>query len=204
VVDQIERFGAACRDLERHDVHPRHRHVACSAGLLRYPDSVFDLVRIGIASYGFWPSEELRATSLRDDRDDPLRRVLSWKSVMLSVNEVGEGEYISYGTSFLTSRRSRIGVVPVGYGYGFSRTLSNRGHVLVHGKRAPVVGTVNMNMIVVDVTDVEGTTVGDEVVLIGRQGDLEITVSSFSDMNNSLNYELLARLPDHIPRQVVD
>lgn len=94
--------------------------------------------------------------------------------------------------------------MPVGYGYGFSRTLSNNGHVLINGKRVAVVGTVNMNMMVVDVTDLPDVKVNDEVVLIGKQGDKSITVSSFSDMNNSMNYELLTRLPQSIPRYEVD
>lgn len=205
VTAQIDRFRQTCAALRQRGVVPRYRHVACSAGLLRYPDSVFDMVRIGIASYGFWPSAELRAATLMaDHREDPLLRVLSWKSELMSSNPVAEGEYVSYGTSYMTNRPSRIATVPVGYGYGFSRTLSNRGHVLVDGKRVPVVGTVNMNMAVVDVTDVGDARVGDEVVLIGDQGGRRITVSSFSDMNNSLNYELLARLPGHIPRRVVD
>lgn len=121
----------------------------------------------------------------------------------MSVKLVPEGKFISYGKSYLTARESKIATVPVGYGYGFSRALSNNGHVLVNGERAAVIGTVNMNMVVIDVTDIAEVSVGDEVVLIGFQGDKEITVSSFSDMNNSLNYEMLARLPDHIPRVVL-
>ena len=122
----------------------------------------------------------------------------------MSVNEVAEGHYVSYGTSYLTNRDSKIATVPVGYGYGFSRTLSNNGHVLVNNKRVPVVGAVNMNMMVIDVTDLPHVQVNDEVVLIGKQGDLAISVSSFSDMNNSMNYELLTRLPPNIPRVTVD
>jgi alanine racemase len=135
--------------------------------------------------------------------EDPLLRVLSWKSNILSINEVPEGEYVSYGKSYLTNRPSKIATIPVGYGYGFSRELSNKGHVLVNEKRVPVVGAVNMNMMVIDVTDLPDVQVGDEAVLIGTQGDLTITVGSFGDMNHSLNYELLARLPHHIPRHPV-
>ena len=104
----------------------------------------------------------------------------------------------------MTNRDSLIAVVPVGYAFGFSRTLSNLGHVLVHGKRVTVVGSVNMNMIVIDVTDIADVKVNDEVVLIGKQGKNTISVASFSDMNNSMNYELLTRLPQHIPRYRVE
>ncbi|MFW6227280.1 MAG: alanine racemase C-terminal domain-containing protein, partial [Bacteroidota bacterium] len=138
-----------------------------------------------------------------NSKKDPLKQVLSWKSEVMSVNRVEENQYVSYGHSYLTSRDSKIATIPVGYGYGFSRNLSNLGHVLINKKRVPVVGSVNMNMMVVDVTDLPDVKVGDEVVLIGQQGDMKITISSFSDMNNSMNYELLTRLPEGIPRYTV-
>ncbi|MFO8128831.1 MAG: alanine racemase [Bacteroidales bacterium] len=205
VMDQIVTFQDLCSWFNSEGLASRYRHIACSAGVLNFPDHVFDLVRVGISNYGFWPSNETKMMHMRngDIPEDPLKRVLSWKSEIMSVNNVAEGKYVSYGTSYLTNRRSKIATVPVGYGYGFNRTLSNNGHVLVHGKRVPVVGTVNMNMMVIDVTDLPGVKVNDEVVLIGEQGDVEISVSSFGDMNNSMNYELLTRLPDHIPRYVI-
>lgn len=204
---QIKRFRKTCNWFYDFGLKPRYRHVACSAGLLNFPDYTMDLVRIGISNYGFWPSEETRMLHMKGNGNlphDPLQRVLSWKSKILSVNHVGEGEYVSYGKSYITNRDSLIAVVPVGYSFGFSRTLSNMGHVLVRGKRVTVIGTVNMNMIVIDVTDIPDIKVNDEVVLIGEQGNLSISVSSFSDMNNSMNYELLTRLPEKIPRYQVE
>lgn len=203
---QIDTFSELCHELRERGLRPRYRHLACTAGALRFPESILDMVRVGIANYGFWPSEELRMNHLLENEvvHDPLVRVLSWRSTIMSVNEVPSDEYVSYGNTYLTNRPSRIATVPVGYGYGFSRNLSNAGHVLVHGRRVPVAGLVNMNMLVIDVTDLDDACVGDEVTLIGRQGDRSISVSSFGDMNNALNYELLTRLPDHIPRRVVD
>ncbi len=207
---QIKVFNVTARRLSGEGILPRYRHTACSAAVLRYPETIMDLVRVGIANYGFWPSDELRMNHFIDSEKkgvppmDPLDRVLSWKSTVMSVNFVGAGEYISYGTTYLTNRDTTIATVPVGYGYGYTRTLSNMGHVLLHGKRVRVVGSVNMNMLVIDVSDVKKPKIGDEVVLIGSQGDLKISVSSFGDMTNSLNYELLTRLPSHIPREVVD
>ena len=207
---QIRSFNSSVRKAKVEGIIPRYRHTACSAAVLRYPETVLDLVRVGIANYGFWPSDELRMNHFLDSEnkgvppEDPLERVLSWKSTVMSVNHVGANEYISYGTTYLTNRDTVIATVPVGYGYGYTRTLSNMGHVLLHGKRVRVVGSVNMNMLVIDVTDVKKPRIGDEVVLIGSQGNLNISVSSFGDMTNSLNYELLARLPSHIPRKVVD
>jgi len=205
VRDQITTFNRLCKLFEENRFSPKYKHSACSAALFNFPETMGNLVRIGISSYGYWPNSEtkMRYKMEHDIEGDPLERILSWKSEIQSVNNVAENEYVSYGKSYLTNRPSKIATVPVGYGYGFSRTLSNAGHVLVGGKRAPVVGSVNMNMMVIDVTDVGDVDVGDEVVLVGRQEDQEITVSSFSDMNNSMNYELLTRLPHHIPRKVV-
>lgn len=205
ITEQISTFNDLCSWFHAEGFQPRYRHLACSAGVLNYPDSVFDMVRVGISNYGFWPSDETKMMHMKNEgfEDDPLQRVLSWKSVIMSVNRVPKGRYVSYGKSYMTNRDSKIATVPVGYGYGFSRTLSNNGHLLVDGKMVPVVGTVNMNMVVIDVTDVDQAAVGDEVVLIGEQGEESISVGSFSDMNNSLNYELLTRLPSHIPRVVV-
>ena len=209
VAGQIQTFNRLSSVLRNKGVQVDYRHTACSAAVFNFPESIMELVRVGIANYGYWPSPETRIRHLAGDdvvdevQDDPLQRVLSWKSVILSINHVDEGEYISYGQSYLTNRKSRIATVPVGYGYGYNRTLSNNGHVLVNGYRVPVIGTVNMNMLVIDVTDADGVEVGDQVVLIGRQGDLTISVSSFVEMNNSMNYEMLTRLPDHIPRVIV-
>jgi len=199
---QIKTFRRLCKEIEAAGIRPRYHHTACSAAVFNYPETIMDLVRVGIACYGFWPNQETRHAYLRqhDLKEDPLKRVLSWKSKILSVDKVPKGRYVSYGKAYFTTRPSKIATVPVGYGYGFSRDLSNNGHVLVGGMRAPVVGYVNMNMLVIDVTEAEKVAVNDEVVLIGQQGDKTMTVSSFSDMNNSMNYELLTRLPDHIPK----
>ena len=202
IKEQVATFKRLCDAFEDQGINPRYKHTACSGALFNYPETIMDMVRIGIACYGFWPNQETRMSYLREHSltEDPLKRILSWKSKILSVNRVPEGKYVSYGKSYLTTRPSKIATVPVGYGYGFSRDLSNNGHVLVGGQRVPVIGFVNMNMVVVDVTEVEEVKVQDEVVLIGQQGDKTMTVSSFSDMNNSMNYELLTRLPGHIPK----
>lgn len=203
---QIIRFDDIYSWIKEQGIQPEYRHSACSAALFNFPETAFDLVRIGISSYGFWPNTETKMLNLNETEsaNDPLDRVLSWKSVVMSVKHVAENEYVSYGKSYLTNHPTVIATIPVGYGYGFSRTLSNNGYVLIRGMRVRVVGAVNMNMMVVDVTDLEDVQIGDEVVLIGKQGDQTISVSSFSDMNNSMNYELLTRLPHHIPRKVVD
>lgn len=182
------------------------RHTACSAASLNYPETRMDLVRIGIMLYGFWPNLETRIMYMRHnpEQPDPLRRLISWKSSILSLKKVKMGEYIGYGSSYLASKDMLIATVPVGYAYGFSRSLSNVGRVLVHGERVAVVGVVNMNLIMINVSDIEGIGKGDEVVLIGNQGDKSISVSSFSEMSQQLNYEMLSRLPADIPRTITD
>lgn len=187
-------------------LHPRRYHTACSAASIIYPSTVGDMVRIGILQYGFWPSEEtyVHYLSRKHEHRNPLRRVISWKSRVMSVKSIGTGEYVGYGSTFMASMPTTIAVVPVGYGYGYSRSLSNLGRVLIRGVRLPVIGLVNMNMIVVNTNEAPDVEIGDEVVLIGSQGDSNITVASFSELSNQLNYELLTRLPITIPRRVVD
>jgi alanine racemase len=179
-------------------------HAASSAAFLTFPEFQYDMVRIGIALYGFWPSRETyigyaKSNGLNTDHD-PLKRVISWKSEVMSTKWVEEGEFIGYGNVYLAGRQMKIATIPIGYTHGFGRNLTNTGFVLIRGERASVVGLVNMNMITVDVTDIKGVKKGDEVVLIGRQEGDEITVASFGEMTNNLNYEVLTRLPSSIPR----
>ena len=181
-------------------------HAASSAAFLTYPNMHYDMVRIGIAQYGFWPSRETYMHILKQDNSftkDPLIRVLNWKSEIMSTKWVDEGEFIGYGNVFMTSRKMRIATVPIGYSHGFGRNLTNAGYVLIKGDRARVVGLVNMNMLTVEITDMPDAQKGDEVVIIGKQNGQEITVASFGEMSNNLNYEVLTRLPARIPREVL-
>jgi len=209
--NQIDTFNQLCAELESMGLDLGRRHTACSAALLTYPETVMDMVRCGIAQYGFWPSTEVRMHHLlnselpgRRARRDPLRRVLSWKTRVMSVKKVGPGQFVGYGTTYQTTRPETVACIPVGYFRGFARSLSNRGHVLIHGSRAPVVSIVNMSMCLVDVTHIADVRVGDEVTIIGTQGRRSISVASFSDLSNVMNYETLVRLPSEIPRTVVD
>lgn len=208
IQNQIRCFNEIYSRLEQWGIRPRRRHSACSAAALTYPDTIMDLVRFGIAHYGFWPSRETYMHVMKNSQSklhkDPLDRVLSWKSVVMSTKNVDSGEFIGYGNTFLTSRPQKIATVPIGYSHGFARNLTNMGRVLIRGERAPVAGLVNMNMLTVDVTDLPEVKKGDEVVVIGKQKDKEITVSSFSEMSNNHNYETLTRLPSTLPRYIVE
>ncbi|MBD3372485.1 MAG: alanine racemase [Candidatus Coatesbacteria bacterium] len=208
ILNQYQRFKEAVEFFAERDLVFDQRHTACSAAALTYPQTIMDTVRFGIAQYGFWPSRETRMYNLLSDDTrftiDPLRRVLSWKSKVMSLKRVPPGEFVSYGTSCLADRHLRLAVIPVGYRHGFSRSLSNLGHVLIRGRKAPVRGLVNMNMFLVDVGHIHGVRKGDEVVLIGRQKRQAISVSSFSDLAKHVNYELLTRLPAETPRLIMD
>ena len=206
VRNQLEQYNALFDRFTAAGLHPQMRHTACSAATLNYPETRMDLVRIGIMLYGFWPNLETRIMHMRHNPQlpDPLRRLITWKSQVMSLKQVRMGEYVGYGTSFLASKDMLVATVPVGYAYGFARSLSNVGRVLVRGQRVAVVGVVNMNLMMINVTEVAGVQKGDEVVLIGRQGEQEISVSSFSEMSQQLNYEMLTRLPLDIPRYIVD
>lgn len=127
---------------------------------------------------------------------------MRWKSKVVSTQDVPEGEFIGYGLSFQAQYKMKIMVIPVGYCNGYSRSLSNNGHVLVHGQIAPVIGSVNMNMLICDITNIPKVKPGDDVILIGKQEDKEISFASFAEMNKAMNYEILARLPENIERKL--
>lgn len=181
-------------------------HTACSAASLSYPETIMDMVRIGIAQYGFWPSQETYMSKFRQlepHKQNPLKRLITWKSKVMSTKEVEMGKFVGYGNSYMANRPMRIALVPIGYSHGFSRILSNGGKVLIHGKILHVIGTVTMNSISVDITDLQNVQKGDEVVIIGKQRKNEITVASFGESIQQINYELLTRLPPDIPRRIV-
>ena len=203
---QIRKFKTAYQVCQKADCLPRFRHACCSAGILRYPRMNMDLVRVGILQYGHWPSTETRIEFFTKHKHvaDPLQRILTWKSRVMSIKQVKTGQFIGYGTSYQTACDMRIAVVPVGYGYGYSRRLSNQGFVLIEGKRAPVIGTINMNALSVDISEIPEVQAGAEAILIGKSNGEEITVSSFGEMSRQLNYELLTRLPASIPRHIVN
>jgi alanine racemase len=185
---------------------PPFVHAACSAAALLIPETRFSLVRIGISMYGHWPSRETRLTwNLDHSRDSlTLKPALSWHTTVGQLQDVSEGETVGYGRSWIALRPTRLAIVPVGYSDGYPRRLGNRARAIVGGRRAPVVGRVCMNILMLDVTDIPDVSVSDEVVLIGRQGDAEVSAEEFADMNGTINYEMLARLDPAIPRVVVD
>lgn len=204
---QFERYQSFREAFSLEGITFERCHTACSAATLLFPEFHLDMVRIGIAGYGFWPTQEtfhLLKPSLHESQYNPFRRVISWKSQIMSLKPVETGEYVGYGQSYQTLEKMLLAIVPVGYAHGYRRILSNQGEVLISGVLCPVVGTVNMNAVAVDVGHLETVEVGQEVVLIGTQGDKEITVASFAETTRQVNYEMLTCLPSEISRIIVD
>lgn len=203
---QLKKFNQVYKWLVTRDIVPEIRHTACSAAAITYPRTRMDMIRVGIWQYGYWPTLEtyIQYITKQMDRSDPLIRVISWKSRIMSIKTVKTGEFVSYGTAYLANEDKTIAIVPVGYSHGYSRSLSNQGRVLVGGQSAGVIGSVNMNMLIVDITNIPNVNRADEVVLIGAQNGIQISLASFADFNNQLNYELLARLPGSIPRKIIN
>lgn len=209
IQNQIANFNRFQWYLRKNGVKVDMCHTACSAPLISYPHTKMDMVRIGIAQYGYWPSKETYMQYLSQDgkkkmTDNPLRQIISWKTRIMSIKTVNAGEFIGYGTVYQATDKTVIATIPVGYSHGFNRSLSNLGKVLVHGRRVPVIGMVNMNMMIADVSHCPGVKRGDEVVMVGSQKNNRITVSSFSDLTNDVNYETLVRLPREIPRFIIE
>lgn len=203
---QHKRYKDFLKQCKEKNLVPEIRHIACSAAALVMKDTVYDLVRIGVAQYGFWPSPDVYFAHLHEvdkKADRVLKRIFTWKTDIMDIREVQPGEFIGYGTAFQASQAMKIAVLPLGYSNGYPRALSNRGHVLIRGKKAPIVGLINMNLFMVDISHIKEVELGDEVVLIGRQLNNVINVSSFTNSTQLLNNEMLSRLPAAIPRTVI-
>jgi alanine racemase len=189
---QMQGFGQALAAVTAAGVRPRWTHIANSAATLSRPDTHLSLVRPGIALYGLEPASMQGTTDLR-----PAMRLVTR---IVQLKRVPSEFPVSYGQTFVTRRPSVLAVLPIGYADGYARALSNRACVLVRGRRAPVVGAVCMDLTTVDVTDVEGVQLGDEVVLWGRQNGAAISVAEVADWQGSISYEVLTRLGKRVPR----
>jgi len=203
---QHKRYKEFLKQCNAKNYLPNYQHITCSASALAMKDTVYDMVRVGVAQYGFWPSPDIYQLHLQEvDKtfDKPLRRIFTWKTDIMDIRNVKEGEFIGYGTAYQATRDMKVAVMPLGYSNGYPRALSNRGRVLIGGKKAPIVGLINMNLFMVDISHIPGTEVGDEVVLVGRQKNNVINVQSFTNFTQLVNNEMMSRLPAAIPREVV-
>lgn len=192
---QMELFESIISELNRIGILIPIRHISNSAAILQYPEFSMELVRPGIILYGIYPSREVG----KDTAD--LKPAMTLKTNIAMVKWVEAGTAISYGRKFTTTRRSLIATLPVGYADGYSRLLSGKSRVLVNGQFAPVVGSICMDQCMVDVTGIEGDVkTGDEVVLLGRQGDREITAQELADHIGTIPYEIICIIGKRVPR----
>ncbi|MFH2063231.1 MAG: alanine racemase [bacterium] len=200
---QLRRFRKAVDIAEKYGIRPPVIHAACSAAAIIYPETHFDLVRTGISLYGLWSSKVTQAAAAETGINLRLRPALTWKTTVAQVKNLSAGTPVSYGLTEKVRRPSRVAVLPIGYWDGFDRRLSSIGNVLVRGHRAKVIGRVCMNMCVVDVTDIRGAREGDEAVILGRQGQEEITAEELADRIGTINYDVVTGINPLLPRYLV-
>lgn len=202
-LSQLRKFKKAVQLIKQLGVEPLC-HTACSAAIILYPQTYFDLVRLGISLYGLWPSREVEILANRSRKTKlELKSVLTWKTIVAQVKEIAKGETVSYGRTFRANREMKIAIIPVGYWDGYDRKLSNCGRVLIRGQFAPVVGRICMNMFMVDVSEIDNLKPEEEVVLIGKQGKNEIKAEELAEKIGTINYEVVTRINPLIPRKVV-
>ncbi len=199
-MEQLSAFSRAAEILNKVGAEIPLRHTACSAATILFPETRFEMVRLGISMYGLWSSKETKAVAKNKNLELELKPALTWKTIVAQIKNIPSGTPIGYGLSERTSRDSKIAILPIGYYDGYDRKLSNVGNVLIRGKRCKVLGRVCMNMIIIDVTDVEKIELEDEVVLLGRQGKEEITAEDLAGKIGTINYEVVTRINPLIQR----
>ncbi|MEM2876311.1 MAG: alanine racemase [Candidatus Bathyarchaeia archaeon] len=192
--DQFKKYVRVVDELEKRGVDIPIKHVSNSAATIDLPEYNLDMVRPGIILYGLYPSNEVDKSKVN------LKPAMTLKAKISYIKTVPEKTGISYGLSFITKRESRIGTLPIGYADGYRRTLSNRAEVGVRGKRAPVVGTVCMDQCMIDLTDIEGTEVGDEVILFGDGSNNAPHIDEVAEWLGTINYEVVCMVGRRVPR----
>jgi alanine racemase len=190
---QIESFEGVVAGVEAADIDIRYRHAANSVGVVDWKASHLNLVRSGILLYGVYPKETFR-------KKFRLRPVMQLKTRIVHLKDTPQGRSVSYGRTYITQKDTRIATIPIGYADGYGRILSNKAEALVKGQFVRVVGMVTMDQTMLDVGHIPGVEVGDEVVLIGRQGDAEILIEKIAKLAGTIPYEILASITDRVPR----
>src|SRR3989344_2210431 len=199
--DQLRRFKRAADALRALGIDPRIKHTACSAAAILFPETHFNLARVGIGLYGLWPSKETRVSAQKTKLD--LQPALTWKTIIAQIKRVGRGTPISYGLTERVTRDSTVAVLPIGYWDGYDRKLSSVGSGLIRRRRAKILGRVCMNMMMADITDIPAVRLEDEAVLIGRQGREVIAAEDLASKIGTVNYEVITRINPTMPRIVI-
>ena len=199
---QLKKFEEAAELLENAGFSVPIKHCANSAATILFKKTYFNMVRTGIANYGMWPSNETYVSYLKEIGDGfELKPAFTWKTKIAQIKTIKAGEYIGYGCTYKTGHESKIAILPIGYYDGYDRGI-NGGHVLIHGKRAAIRGRVCMNIVMVDVTDIPEAKLEDEVILIGKDKDEEISAEQFGTWAGTINYEVITRINERIGRKI--
>lgn len=193
--EPFEKYMMFVSELENRGIYIPVKHAANSAAILQFPDSRLDMVRSGISTYGLYPSEDVQKDKIH------LKPALQWKSVVSFVKWIHSGTSVSYGGTFVAKRDTKVATIPVGYADGVRRELSGKGKVLIRGQYAPIIGRICMDQFMVDVTHIDPVLEGDEVTLIGRDGEHAISVEEVAELSHSFNYEYICGISKRVPRK---
>lgn len=191
---QLARYEKFVQMLEEAGVQIPMKHCSNSAGIIRVPEANLNMVRAGITIYGIYPSDEVEKEIVK------LCPVMEWKAAVSYVKDLPAGAAVSYGGTYIAESTRRVATIPVGYADGYPRSLSNKGWVLIHGKKAPILGRVCMDQFMVDVTEIPDVKVMDEVTLLGKDGEEEITAQEMGDLSGRFSYELVCDVGKRVPR----
>lgn len=193
--EPFEKYMIFVNELENRGIHIPVKHAANSAAILQFRDSCLDMVRSGISTYGLYPSKEVVKDKIH------LKPALQWKSIVSFVKWIHPGTSVSYGGTFVADRDTKVATIPVGYADGVRRELSGKGKVLIRGQYAPIIGRICMDQFMVDVTHIDPVLEGDEVTLIGRDGERAISVEEVAELSHSFNYEYICGISKRVPRK---
>jgi alanine racemase len=193
-IKQLKRYLEFNRLLEKENIRIPVRHIANSAGIIEFPEAQLDMVRSGIVTYGLYPSEWVSKEKIK------LIPAMELKTHVVFVKEVDAGVGISYGATYVTTKKTKVATIPVGYADGYSRNLSNCGKVIIRGQYAPIIGRICMDQFMVDVTNIDDVQQGDIVTLLGKDGDCVITAEELAAWSHSFAYELVCTVGKRIPR----
>ncbi len=200
---QMDRFKELSNIFSENKIQLK-THMAGSAATFLFNDSFFSSVRIGISFYGLWPSQETRLSMhLLKKQEKRIQPVLTWKTRIVKINDLQPNTFVGYGCTYKTTSFTKIAILPIGYYEGYSRALSSNSYVIIKDTRAPVVGRVCMNMIMVDVTHIKNTDVGTEVILLGQTDSEEISADTLATKTDTINYEIVTCINSNLPRIVV-
>jgi len=201
---QLDNFKRVCQMIDNHGIEISIKHIACTAATILFPETYFDMVRIGIGMYGLWPSKETYLSCILQNREPiQLKPVLSWKARIAQIKKIPKGAFVGYGCTYRATRETKLAVLPLGYFDGYARDFSNVSFVLIKGQRAPLRGRVAMDFFMTDVTDIPDVKVEDEVVLVGEDGGERITADHLAALAGTINYEIVSRINPLIPRIVI-